>query len=180
MQTVNPEPGAILREIAEQCGRAAAGLPQPIEQVDEWSGVAFRLGGSRLVAPLDEVVEIINWPELTTIPHTRAWVRGIANIRGSLLPVIDMNAFLGGTPLQVTCRSRVLVLDHQGIFSGVAVDEVMGLRHFREADVVNGPPDPETSLQPFVSQGVQVDGRVCGIFSLTALAEAPQFLCTAA
>jgi twitching motility protein PilI len=180
MQTLIPEPNEILQEMAEQCRQAAAGIPQKIEQVDEWSGVAFRMGRTRLVARLDEVVEIISYPELTEIPNTRVWVRGIANSRGSLLPVIDMNAFLGGAPLQVPRRARVLVVDHQGIVSGIAVDEVMGLRHFRENDVVNGISGVETSLQPFVKQGVRLDGRVCGIFSLMALAESPQFLQTAA
>lgn len=180
MSTLISYPLEILQEIARQCGLAAAALPQSIEQLNEWSGVAFRLGDSRLVAPLDEVAEIISYPELTVIPNTCLWVRGIANIRGRLLPVIDMNAFLGGPSLQVSSRSRVLVLDHEGIYSGVAVEEVMGLRHFREDDIEAGLPEMEASLQPFVTRGVQVDGRICGIFSLGALAESPRFMQTAA
>lgn len=175
-----PDPLSILQDIAEKCRHGSAGIPRKIGQIDVWSGVAFRLGNSRLVAPLDEVVEIISFPELTTIPNTRPWVLGIANIRGRLLPVIDLKAFLGVTPLQVNCRSRVLVLEHQGIFSGVAVDEAMGLRHFMANDVMDELPGQETNLQPFVSKSVYVDGRVCGVFSLNELVESAQFMLTAA
>lgn len=180
MTMPHPEPTAILQEIAALCGQAATVLPQRTEHVAEWSAVAFRVGGSRLVAPLDEVVEIIRYPELTIIPNTRSWVRGIANIRGRLLPVIDLNVFLGGAALQITGRSRVLVLDHQGVLSGIAVDEVMGLRHFREVDAVDEVPDAGKALQPLLTQGVPLDGRICGVFSLSALAESAGFLHSAA
>ena len=124
---VSVDPVVILRSLEQRCAASAASLPDRIERKNEWSGVAFRVGEHHLMASLGEVVETLVYPTLTTVPNTCNWVRGIANVRGKLLPVIDMNAYLGNAPAAITRRTRVLVLDCQGVYSGLVVDEVLGL-----------------------------------------------------
>lgn len=53
-----------------------------------------------MIAPLEEVKEILNYPDgVTRVPGTQAWLLGMANIRGNLLPLIDLQQFLGGVPV---------------------------------------------------------------------------------
>jgi twitching motility protein PilI len=73
----------------------------------------------------------------------------------------------------------VLVIDCQGVYSGLVVDEVLGLRHF-PVTACQGVTDAiPASLAAYVTQGFSMDGRFWGILGLSSLAESPQFMQTA-
>ena len=129
---------------------------------------------------MGEVVEILTYPELSVVPYTCSWVRGVANIRGRLLTVIDMNEYLHGRLTTIGKRTRVMIAECHGVYSGLVVDEVMGLRHFPEEAFVAESDVIEEVLRPYVHQGFNVDGDYWGIFKLLNLVESPQFLHTAA
>jgi twitching motility protein PilI len=154
-------------------------MERQVETTIEWSGIAYRLGNNLLVSRLGEVVEILEFPELSMIPLTQPWVRGIANVRGNLLPVIDLNGYLHGRVTEVTSRTRVLVIDFEGIYSGLVVDEVLGLKHFTDDEYCEEDAGTDDYLQPYIRNGYRRGDQIWAIFSLYALAEAPQFLQTA-
>ena len=166
---------ALLKSIEAQVREHAAPLPIEIEIREDWVGIGFRVGEQRLLAPLGEVVEILTHPAVSTVPGTRKWVRGIANIRGNLLPVMDLRGYLEGRPTVPGRRSRVLVIDHEGVYSGLVVDEVLGLRHFLPEERVRQVEVPE-AYRPYVDTGFVTGGESWGVFSLKRLAETPQFL----
>jgi twitching motility protein PilI len=169
-------PVALLKDIEESCRGCAVGLPRKAEVSNEWSGIAFRLGGSRLLVPMDQVVEILDFPTLSAVPLTQPWVRGIANIRGNLLPVIDLNGYLGNELTRVTDKTRILVIDYEGIYSGLVVEEVMGLKHFLEEEYTENEVDVDALLRPYIGYGYKRNEQIWGVFSLFALADSPQFL----
>ncbi len=169
-------PVAILQEIEDHCRECATGVSHKAGNSAEWSGITFRIGDTYLVSQLGEVVEILEYPELSNVPLTRSWVRGIANIRGNLLPVVDMNSFLSGRAATITPRSRVLVVDHKGLYTGLIVDEVLGQKHFTDDEYTGDLPDVDEALEPYIQNGFLRDDRVWSIFSLHAMAETPQFL----
>lgn len=177
---VATDPFSILREIEESCRTCnTRDLRQSAETFSEWSGIAFRAGSNNLLAPLDEVVEILDMPKLARVPLAQPWVRGIANIRGNLLPVVDFSGLLGGEVATLTEKTRVLVIDYDGIYSGLVVDEVYGLKHFMEGELAGEAPDVDDYLLPFVRNVYRRDERVWHEFSLFVLADTPQFLKTA-
>ena len=165
-----------LREIERNCLAHAHGLPQQLEVAEEWSGIGFRLGDLRLVAPLGEVVEVLTYPGLSKVPRTKSWVRGIANIRGNLLPIMDLQGYLNGTPTAMTRRSRVLVVNYKGVFSGLVVDEVLGLRHFLSEEKTPEAPVKEGAIAAYLPHGFRRGEEDWGVFSMYSLAESPQFL----
>lgn len=171
-----PDAIAILQGMEEACRNCSAGMSHKLEIAGEWAGIAFRVGDNHLVTPLEEVAEIIEYPELSVVPGTRAWVRGIANVRGNLLTVIDLGAYLGGRMTPVRNRNRVLVVDHNGVCSGLVVDEVSGLKHFMHAEFCEGAVCADGHLQPYVRHGFRRGDSCWGLISLYALADAPQFL----
>ena len=173
-QLVNPV--AVLKDIEEACRGCAVGLPRKAEISNEWSGIAFRLDGNSLLAPMDQVVEILDVPALSNVPLTRPWVRGIANVRGNLLPVIDLNGYLGNEVARLTDKSRILVINHEGIYSGLIVDEVMGLKHFLEEEYTQDEAAVDAMLQPYIAGGYRRNGQLWGVFSLFVLADSQQFL----
>ena len=169
-------PVVILKDIEEACRSCAVGLPRKAEVPNEWSGIAFRLGGSSLLAPMDQVAEILDVPPLFNVPLTQSWVRGMANVRGNLLPVIDLNGYLGNEVAQVTDKSRILVINYEDIYSGLIVDEVMGLKHFLEEDYTQDEAGVDAILQPYITGGYRGNNQVWGVFSLLVLADSQQFL----
>lgn len=174
MQAMNPV--AILKELEDQCRGSAAGLPRKTDTRAEWSGVTFRIGKDYLVSQLGEVVEILEYPELSRMPLTQPWVRGIANVRGSLLPVIDLCAYLNGEVTTLTNRTRVLVIDFQGLYTGLVVDEVPGIKRFTDDEYSGSDPGAAACLQPWLQNGFLRGDQVWNIFNLHALAQTPGFL----
>jgi twitching motility protein PilI len=174
MNVLNPV--AILKDIEESCRGCAVGLPRKAEVSNEWSGIAFRLDGNSLLVPMEQVVEILDFPVLSAVPLTQSWVRGIANIRGNLLPVIDLNGYLGNELSPVTDKTRVLVIDYEGLYSGLVVDEVMGLKHFLDEEYTEDEVEVDALLQPYIGYGYRQNEQIWGVFSLFVLADSQHFL----
>ncbi|HEC14956.1 MAG TPA: purine-binding chemotaxis protein CheW [Sedimenticola sp.] len=165
----------LLRGIEQRSRARAAGLPQQEETRQYWEGVIFSLGDARLAAPLNEVTEILHFPSIVTaVPGTRPWVRGVANIRGNLLPIVDLQLFLGGGPVMDERRGRILVIRHGEIFTGLLVKEVTGMRHFQRENRIDYSP-PEGPMEKFVHGAFEQDGGTWPVFSMYALAESPEF-----
>lgn len=99
-----------------------------------WTGLGFRLGANWMVAPREEVREVIQIPLLTRVPGARPWLLGVANVRGSLLPVCDLNRLVGGESGAPMRSSRVMVFNSDRLPAGFLVDEVAGYRQFTAND----------------------------------------------
>ena len=86
---------------------------------------------------------------LTRVPGAKPWVRGLANVRGHLLPIADLRGFLGGGTTTGERSARVIVANSTEFPVGVVVDEVYGFRRFLQREhVAEFPPtvDPRRSL----------------------------------
>ena len=85
----------LLLDIDRRCRLLAADLPSQETRLQRWSGIAFRVGSNAYVAPMGEVAEVLHEPRCTLMPGVKPWVKGVANLRGRLLPVMDLGGFLG-------------------------------------------------------------------------------------
>ncbi len=116
-----------------------------------WTGLAFRLAGTQMVVALDQVAEIMAVPMLIDVPGTRHWVRGIANLRGSVMTVVDLPAYLGIRDRTDSPRCRLLVFAGEGWFTALMVDEILGMRGFAENERAQSVTIFDSSLRPYVS-----------------------------
>ena len=169
-------PLALLRDIEARSRLRARGLPSKIEVKETWTGIGFRLGEANLVAPLSEVREMLPYPALTTVPGAKPWVKGIANIRGNLLPIMNLPGYLGQDSAAVTQQARVLVIHDDDIYAGLIVDAVYGLQHFFEEERCQDMPAVDESIRPYMQGAFLQAGRHWGVFDLHRLAHSPQFL----
>jgi twitching motility protein PilI len=180
MTSPSQHPLLLLQEIERRSKVYAFDLPQQLDVRTTWDGVGFRVGNVQLVAAVDEVKEIMPVPRLTAVFGAQRWVRGVANIRGTLLPVMDLQGFVQGSPSSPGRRSRILVVRHKGISAGLMVDEVLGLKHFYEeehgADDAAGDPAFGRYLRGVYRQ----DGETWPVFSMIALVDSPEFMQVAA
>ena len=162
-------PFALLQDIAKRCRSHAAELPSRVEAVENWRGVGFILGGKRFVAPMSDVSEILTPPKLTQVPGVKHWVQGVANVRGRLVPVMDLAAFLGerATPGR---NKRALIIEKGDLLNGLIVDAVLGMQYFpleSKQDQVDL--DIPEQAQAYVSGAFERDSELWPVFSFDQL-----------
>lgn len=178
--------GAALRELTsspfdlllemERRGRRAAADSLGYRE-HEWVGLAFRLGEEIFVASREEVREILVYPEqMSRIPGAKAWLTGLANVRGQLLPVIDLKAFLGGAVTREGRDTRLIVVNHRDVPAGLVVDEVMGFRRFPSEHRVDQAPEAILRCERYLRGAFRQDSDTLPVFDLAGLVESPQFL----
>lgn len=153
----------------------AARLDVASGQTQSWTGLAFRLRELWLVAPRDEIREVIAPPKLTGVPGARPWLLGVANVRGGLLPVTDLGQFLGEARLQEQREQRVLVYNSERIPAGLLVDEVSGYRQFAPSDQQHALAAGGGALAPYLIGGFAREGRDWLAFSLHKLVHSSAF-----
>ena len=133
LKSLRDRPFELLAEL-ERRGRAvSAQLNQEASAGHEWVGVALRMAGDLYLVAREETREVLGVPASTTrVPGARPWIKGLANVRGQLLPIIDLRQFLGSGVTPVTRNTRIVVVNHREIPAGLIVDEVLGFRRFAE------------------------------------------------
>lgn len=165
----------LLKDIERRSGESRTNLPQQEEAHSLWDGILFSVVGTAVVALLSEVKEILNLPSaLTRVPGAKSWMLGIANIRGNLLPVIDLQLFLGGKPVAIGKRSRVLVIDHSGVRVGLLVGGVQGIRHFQQDQQVASPP-LTGKLPEFCRSAFRNADEIWPVFDMGVLSDNQEF-----
>lgn len=152
------------------------GLPQQVEVRRTWSGIGFRVGDLLLVSSLGQISEILVYPRLTRLPHAKHWVQGVANIRGTLLPVIDLRGFIENAKSERSRSTRILVVHHDTLSAGLVVDEAMGLRHFFDEDRVGGLSSLPDVYADYVSGGYKQGNTQWGVFNMDKLVTHKRFL----
>jgi purine-binding chemotaxis protein CheW len=109
-------------------------------QKDESQLVTFYLGEEEFGFDIMSVQEIIRQPKLSRIPMSPAYVEGVANLRGMILPIIDTRTRFGMARVEDTDRTRVLVVDVDGNKTGLRVDRVRQVTRVLQQQMEPPPP----------------------------------------
>lgn len=168
-------PFELLQELEALSIKSAKGLPQEIEVKEMWNGIGFRIGEIYMVAPLEQVNEILYYPSMTLVPGTMPWVKGLANIRGSLLPVMDLQSYLGQPAIHLRQHSRIMVINQGEMTAGLLVDEVMGLRHFEPEERVSRIKKLDPEVKAYVRGAFRQGDIIWHLFDMSVLASDPEF-----
>lgn len=120
--------------------------------------VHVRVGAGRYAIDVSDVREVEDRPAVTAVPGAPAGVVGVCNLRGAVLPVVQVDALLG----QQTEDGRfIVVADADGFVAGVTVDEILGVE-----------PLPR-DLEPEGTVGVRgralVDGELIGVLDIAVI-----------
>lgn len=177
LESLSDQPFELLVALEQRARTAVADLEGRSEQGEEWVGVGFRLGAESFVAARSDVREILPVPDsLTRVPGAKAWLRGIANVRGQLLTIVDLKAFLGGGISMPDRRARVLVAATREVATGLMVDEVIGFRRFDAGDFNEETPATLIRCESYMEGSYRHGSEVWPCFKLLALTEDEQFL----
>ena len=114
-------------------------------------------------------------PRVTKVPGVRNWMLGVSNIRGRLVPILDLAGLLD-VPSKTNWKTRrVLVVGEGQQQHGLLVDAVLGMQQF-PSHLVNNQMNIEANYAPYVRGCFERDGSNWPIFSFTDLVQADEFL----
>ena len=114
--------------------------------------------------------------QVTRVPGAKPWLRGIANLRGQLLTVVDLKAFLGAGSSAGERQSRILVLASREVPTGLVVDEVLGFRRFARDEFRDESPPGVIRCERYIEGCYRRGTEVWPRFSFPKLLEDQQFL----
>jgi twitching motility protein PilI len=177
LRSLRDRPFELLKELEKRSRTVAANSASEAESGKEWVGVAFRMGGETFLVAREETREVLGYPAaVTRIPGAKSWVKGLANVRGQLLPMLDLRQFLGSGSTSAGRNTRIVVVNHRDIPAGLMVDEVLGFRRFAETEFNAEPPPTVIRCDLYLAGAFRRGGEVWPVLNLKTLVESPSFL----
>lgn len=177
LAALKDRPFELLLELERLARAASAARETGADSATEWVGIGFRLGKEQFVTERADIREVLPVPDpITRLPGAKFWMRGIANVRGQLLTVVDLKAFLGAGGSAPDRRSRILVVASREVPTGLIVDEVVGFRRFAADEYREQTPGTVIRCDHYLDGGFQQGSEVWPRFNLMKLLEDEQFL----
>jgi twitching motility protein PilI len=177
VRALRDRPFELLKALEKRSRASVSQTERETAPGNEWVGVAFRMGGETFLVAREETREVLGLPAgITRVPGAKTWVKGIANVRGQLLPMIDLRQFLGSGLTAPSRNTRVVVVNHREIPAGLLVDEVLGFRRFAEGEFDSEPPPTVIRCDSFLAGAFRRGGEIWPVLSLKTLVESQQFL----
>ncbi len=169
-------PFAVLADYERRSFAHVVASADQVQAPGLWRGIAFRIGARRLMASITDVFEILPVLHHTTVPGTRSWLLGVVNVRGTLMPLVDLRGFIEGERTPLGDTSRMLVARQGSNAIGLLVEEVLGQRNLTAENEALTVDNESTNWARFVPAHFNLDGRLWGVFSVPALMSSPDFL----
>lgn len=123
----------------------------------------FSLANELFAVGTLRVREIIEYGHVTSVPMMPAFIRGVINLRGAVVPVIDLNARFGRARTEISRRTCVVILevqsDHDTHILGIVVDTVSAVRQIDSADVEPAPSFGTHIRADFIDGMAKVKGQ---------------------
>jgi twitching motility protein PilI len=168
-------PFEVLTDYEQRSLSHVAGMPEQIEAPGLWRGIGFRIGARNLASGFGEVVEIITLPPVTPVPGGDVWLLGVANIRSTLLPIVDLKLFMEGERTVLHATTRALVVKQTGGNVAVLIDELFGQRNFTDENKIELGDLDQGRYGSFVKQAYKLGDTIWGVFSMALLTRTPEF-----
>lgn len=184
---LSPEPVGTLDELMAQIdadvhrvysqhpiATASTGAGEASAQAERY--ILFSVGGSRYVVPVPAVLEIGRIPRITPVPNVPEWIRGVINLRGDILSVIDFRTFLGLEEQHHTDQSRMLVVKTPGdeITTSLIVDQIMGIIPLSPTRLELPATIATQKAAPYLTGAYEHDQQLCAVFDLERLLLSPE------
>ena len=136
--------------------------------------LSVRLGDQEFALNIMDIREIRGWIASTPLPHAPDYIRGMINLRGQVLAIVDLAVRLGLPASVPTQASVVVVVEWEEKTLGLLVDAVSDIITVTDAMRQPIPDTGDTIARAYVESLVMIDQRIIGILSLPAVIPRPQ------
>ncbi len=128
--------------------------------------VTFRIGNEEFGFDIFKVKEINRMLDITQIPNSESSVKGVVNLRGSVIPVVSLRSKLNFSDVEYTNHTRIIVVEYKNKSIAFIVDEVSEVLRI-ESSIIEKPPEMTTSVDTAYISGVaKLDNRLLILLDL--------------
>jgi len=173
-------PLKILSQMEQDVLAAGHTLPEEAVVAEQWVGLSYKVGDMEFVTTMEQVSEVVPSASLAAVPRTQSWLRGIANVRGRLLTVIDLQDFLGMGPVVADQYSRLIVINNDNLSCCLLVSRLQGFRHFDPVGDSCDPGELDQQWSGYISGALCRGQQKWLVFDADKLVEEKGFLNAAA
>ncbi len=128
--------------------------------------IAFRIGAQEFCVDIMSVREIRGFTPATVLPRAPSFVRGVINLRGAVLPIVDLAARLGFPATDPTVRHVIMVVQVERQVVGLLVDAVLDILTVAESDIQPTPDVASEMARSFTRGVLAIDGRMISWIAL--------------
>jgi purine-binding chemotaxis protein CheW len=132
--------------------------------------ITFEVGGQIFGLDIGVIREIREWSPVTRVPGMPPYVAGVANLRGAILPVIDLAVRLGWEPTVFTDRHAIIIVQIGNRTCGLVVEQVSDLVLIDQASLQSPPTLGGTSALRFIEGLAPFRDRMVQVLDIEALA----------
>jgi chemotaxis signal transduction protein len=178
-ETIDSSDTTLLRSVAncDLLESTATPLPSELDVVQLGQPyLLFGLAGSEYAVALAQVREICNPPAVTPIPRVPRWLCGVSQVRGDILSVVDLRAFLGLPPTRALTRPRLLVVHNalERFTAGLLVDGTRAICKFPDDRITPLDSPIEPLVHRYLIGQVQHASRILGVLDLERVLQSPE------
>ena len=131
--------------------------------------VIFSLGSEEYALPITRVQEIIRYTEPRSVASQTAWIRGVINLRGKIVSVLDLRKRFGLKTITTSRRNRILVVEHDGHLAGLIVDSASEVLKIPAADIEPSPSVLQEGGSKWVTGMAKCNGRLIVLLDVAAV-----------
>ena len=143
--------------------------------------LTFFIAGEEYAVNILKVKEIIEYDTITAVPNTAAWIRGVTNLRGNVVPVIDLAVKFGLAASPVSKTSCIVITevscDDKKLTMGLIADSVNQVVDFAENEIESPPPfGTQVRIEFLLGMG-KMGKKFCLILDIDKVLSAGELLC---
>ncbi|WP_339872815.1 chemotaxis protein CheW [uncultured Brevundimonas sp.] len=146
----------------------SARLP-PVAQPDTVDLLAVRVSGQDFCIEVQAVREVRAWTHVTRVPGAKPFVRGVLNMRGTVLPVIDLAARLGLADVDLNAKPAIVIVRTEGRLVGLLVDRVSDLFQVPRSEMRKTPETGCDFIAELAPRMVTSEKMIAGVVAIERL-----------
>jgi purine-binding chemotaxis protein CheW len=131
--------------------------------------IAFRIGDQEFTVNIMNVREIRGWTPATPMPHSPSYMLGVINLRGAVLPIVDLSARLGMKPAVPSSRHVIIVAQVRDRFVGLLVEAVSDILTITDDSIQPTPEVASDHERAFARGIIAIDNRMICLVELEAI-----------
>ena len=137
------------------------------------SYLSFKLGDEEFAAHASKVLNILEMTSITVVPKAPAYMKGVINLRGTVLPVVDTRIKFGMTPTEYTNNTCIIVLDimieNESIKLGALVDGVQAVLEIEKEQIMPAPSIGSRYKSEFIEGVASINDQFVMILDMDAI-----------
>ncbi|MBI5038777.1 MAG: purine-binding chemotaxis protein CheW [Nitrospirae bacterium] len=146
-------------------------MDQLVKEDNRQQYLVFQISDEEFAIEVFKVKEVINDTEVTEIPNTSPYVKGVISRRGVIIPILDLRKYLGFADCQPQRKTRIIIIGHKQSMAGLPVDSVMETESVPSDKITPVPQFVKREKAEFLKEVIEHNNRFISVLKTTLLLE---------